>query len=57
MKGDREDTLAILFVLQSKGQFGKLRSAGCKAPAETRGCCEPVAALLRVTPATSSASR
>lgn len=50
MKGDREDTLAILSVLQSKDQFGKLRSAGCKAPAETRGCCEPVAAVLRVTP-------
>lgn len=37
MKGDREDTLAILFVLQPKGQFGKLGSAGCKALAETRG--------------------
>lgn len=56
MKGDREDTLAILLVLQSKGQFGKLRSAGCKALAEARGCCEPVDALLCVTPAISSAS-
>lgn len=46
MKGD---TLAILyFVLQSKGQFGKLRSVGCKELAETHGCPEPVAPLPQV---------
>lgn len=42
INGDNKEILATLFVLQSKGQFGKSRSVGCKASAETHGCCESV---------------
>lgn len=58
VKGDKEDTLAMLSVLQSKGQFGKLRSVAQldAKPWLKRDCYEPLAPLLCVTPATSSAS-